>query len=144
MTTIVLETLEKRAISFIQKLDTAVRIVKTSGDIITGTVKLYFVLIGVIFVCEKTRRDFRKAVELCSKECEKDPQECAQFFCENSIKIRDHFVYLCNKSKTLSYLLPFRRYFDKAAFEWDDFVEDCTIATDPEIKKLIGQIANAA
>lgn len=107
-------------------------------------VKLYLALFGVIFTYKKIRNDFRKAIELCSKECEKDPQECAQFFCEKSIEIRDSFVFLCNKSKTLSIIRPFRRHFDKAAFEWDDFVEDCTIATDPEVKKLIGQIANAA
>jgi hypothetical protein len=36
--------------------------------------------------------------------------------------------------------LPFRRAITHAAIDWDDFVEDCVIASDSELNVLLNQV----
>jgi hypothetical protein len=38
---------------------------------------------------------------------------------------------------------PVKHLLEKAAIDWDDFVEECTVSTDSEIQDLLQRVNNA-
>ena len=62
---------------------------------------------------------------------------------EEIIQIRDGFVKLYELSHQIRFLMPFIRFLENATIDWDDFVEDCVIVSDVEIKKLTQSVNNA-
>jgi hypothetical protein len=62
---------------------------------------------------------------------------------EEIVQIRDGFVKLYELSNQIRFLMPFIRFLENATIDWDDFVEDCVIVSDVEIKKLTQNVNNA-
>ena len=69
-------------------------------------------------------------------------QENGQRIYDTACQIRDFFVEGVHSSRSTFVLLPFRRAIEKAAIDWDDFVEDCVVASDPELHHLLAQLTS--
>jgi hypothetical protein len=68
-------------------------------------------------------------------------QENGQRIYDTACQIRDFFVEGVHISRSTFVLLPFRRAIEKAAIDWDDFVEDCVVASDHELHHLLDHLA---
>lgn len=134
---------EESATKYIGKLDNLVNAISASKRIVFNTFKIYYLLFDVLFKYEQIRRNFRSAIESCDATCE-DRQKCAENLCENSTVIRNKLFELLERSYQHTILKPFQKSIENAVSDWDDFVEDCTIASDHKIKNLFDKIANAA
>jgi hypothetical protein len=69
-------------------------------------------------------------------------QENGQRIYDTACQIRDFFVEGVHISHATFALLPFRRAIEKAAIDWDDFVEDYVVASDPELHNLLDQLTS--
>ena len=61
---------------------------------------------------------------------------------ETACQIRDYFVETVHISHSKALLLPFRKMIEHAAVDWDDFIEDCVVASDPDLHHLLGQLTS--
>ncbi len=69
-------------------------------------------------------------------------QETGQRIYDTAYQIRNFLVEGVQISRSTFVLLPFRRAIEKAAIDWDDFVEDCVVASDPELHNLLDQLTS--
>ena len=97
---------------------------------------LYLMLISVIF---KRKKMMNHLKTLFSFPGENNRDHLTKEVCE----IQDGFVKLQELSDQTRFMRPFRRLLEKAAIEWDDFAEECTVGSDTETKDLLHQINNA-
>ena len=132
-----------KAQEFIRKLNITINMIKNSGAIFKKLFKVYFLLFNIVFGYNVIRKKFKEAIKDCSGQCS-DPDKCSEFFCNTAIEIRDNLLTLFDLSKDTNILIPFRYTLEKAATDWDDFAEDCIIASDPDINKMLDKIADAA
>ena len=138
MTAIAIDIDEKTK-NFISNLNKAVGIVKISGRLFA----IYPILTKIILDYNKILKSCQSAILTCDRSC-KDPTQCAERFYKHGIEIRNNLLILLNYSNLAKFLLPFRHSLENAATAWDDFVEDCSVASDSELNELLGQIAHVA
>jgi len=86
-------------------------------------------------------KEARDLLDRCRIACE--TTSCLESNIPSINLIRDTLESLLNDAKQISLLAPFRPFLKSALVEWDDFVEDCAIASDPEIRAMIRTIADA-
>ncbi|MCP4350927.1 MAG: hypothetical protein GY795_36135 [Desulfobacterales bacterium] len=84
----------------------------------------------------------KSSIDSCEDECEK-PSECIEQIYQTAQQFRDCFVGLHKTSLNSSLFFPFRYHLENAAIDWDDFAEDCAVASDPEIRESLIRLANA-
>lgn len=123
----------------VDSIEKTVRLITLPGHI----VQLYLNTIILFFKSKKMTRFFKTKVVVCSKTCS-TAKECLSYICEGSTKIRDGHLDLYQQSKRIPFLKPQSLIFKHLLDEWDDLVEDYTIASDPEVNNLLSQIADVA
>jgi len=131
--------IDEKAKNFIINLKKAIETAQLSRRLFAS----YPILAKILFNCNTTMKSFREAISHCDRSC-KDPTQCAEHFCKTAMDIRDDMLTLLNLSNLTIVLYLFRRPLKKAAIAWDDFVEDCFVASDSEINNLLDQIAHVA
>jgi len=137
--TVIAIDIDEKTKKFINNLNKAVEIVKISGRLFV----IYPILTNIIFNYNNILKSCQSAILSCDRSC-KDPNQCAERFCKHGIEIRNNLLILLTYSNLTKFLLPFRHPLENAATAWDDFVEDCSVASDSEINELLGQIAHVA
>jgi hypothetical protein len=97
---------------------------------------LYLMLVSVISNSKKMIKHLRLQLSQSENTHEKLKAEIRQ--------IRDEFVKLHELSVQSRFVVkPVRYLLEKAAIDWDDFVEECTVSSDAEIKDLLQRVNNA-
>jgi hypothetical protein len=130
---------EEKARRYLDELNRTINLFQAS--------KLYLkALSNTLFLLRNSnslRAEIRQTLQDCNATCE-DPAKCAEILCSFAKSIRDGFFELVSMTEQSVILKPFSRLLLGPVTDWDDFVEDCTLASDDEFRKLIGQIADAA
>ena len=108
---------------------------------------LFFRLYPNVFLSHRSSsrylRKLRKLMKLCGTFCKEG--KCMVEAYEHTKKTRDEYLQLISKLERL----PFRSVSPASAIlrydlaKWDDLVEDCLIASDPELRSLVSSIATA-
>lgn len=70
-------------------------------------------------------------------------QENGQRIYDIAYQIRNFFVEGVQISHSTFMLFPLRKSLEKAAIDWDDFVEDFVVASDTELHDLLDQLTHA-
>lgn len=96
---------------------------------------LYMMLVSVILNSKKMKTHLKS--QLDKSENNRD------HLTEEVCNIRDGFVTLYKLSQKTSFIRLFNRSLEKATIDWDDFAEECTVSSDPEIKELLHRVNNA-
>jgi hypothetical protein len=94
---------------------------------------LYIMLISILYKNKKMMNRLKSSLE----------GDENSHLIEDISQIRDGFVKLYELSHQIRFLIPFIRSLENAATDWDDFVEDCVIVSDIEIKSLLTSVNNA-
>jgi len=96
---------------------------------------LYIMLISVLLNSKKIMTHLKSQLE----RSETGRDQLTAEVCN----IRDGFVTLSEYSHQTRFIRIFNRFLEKATIEWDDFVEECTVSSDPEIRELLHRVDNA-
>ncbi len=92
----------------------------------------------------RNRRLLEKMRLLMEVRCAACPDAvCIARFYPGLVAIRDSLAAIYRKSQQSFLLAPLRGSLDRLAADWDDLVEDCALAKDREVRRLIFQIADA-
>jgi len=139
-----LTTNEEHSINeFMKSIDSVSFIMKTSSSLVYRVLKVYvtsFFIIAENAKSFKILRGMAESCNACDETC--SPKECAVKVLEVSKKVRDDIAGTSDDFKTIPILAPLSVAFDYILTEWDDFVVDLTISSDPEIDNAIGQLIN--
>lgn len=128
---------------FMKSIDSVGLIMKTSSSLVYRVLKVYvtsFFIIAENSKSFKILRGMAEACNACDESC--SPKKCAIKVLEMSKKVRDDIASTSDDFKTISILAPLSVAFDQILTEWDDFVVDLTISSDPEVDNAIGQLIN--
>ncbi len=126
---------------FMKNIDSVGRIMKTSSSIVYRVIKVYMVAFFVVVENTrsfKTLRSISESCNACNDDC--SPKECAARVLEISKRVREEISSTRNELKPMAILAPLSILFEKLLIDWDDFVVDLTISSDPEIEASIGQL----
>lgn len=123
----------------VDSIEKTVRLITLPGHILRS----YFNATILFFNSKKMIRFFKTKVVVHSKTCSAD-KERLSYICEGSTKMRDGYLDLYQQSKRIPLLKAQSLIYKHLLYEWDDLVEDCTIAYDPEVNNLLSQIADVA
>nr|WP_320192969.1 hypothetical protein [uncultured Desulfobacter sp.] len=129
---------------FMKSIDSVSLIMRTSSSLVYRVFKVYVTSFFIIAENSKSLKILKSMAESCNP-CDKacSPKECAVKVLEISKKVRDDIAVISDDFKTVSILTPLAVAFDNILTEWDDFVVDLTISSDPDVGNAIGQLINA-
>lgn len=104
---------------------------------------LYYYTFKILLLSGEMLRLYRKVINDCNATC-KAPADCVQDFCAITTKIRDDLYSLYKHSIDRKFYMPMAGLIKRSLIDWDDLVEDCTVAADEDNVDLFKQIADAA
>jgi hypothetical protein len=96
---------------------------------------LYMMLVSVILNSKKMMTHLKSQLD----KSENNRDHLTAEVCN----IRDGLVTLYELSQKTRFMMLFNRSLDKITIDWDDFAEECTVISDPEIKELLHRVNNA-
>jgi len=100
---------------------------------------LYIKIPWMLYRSSRALKKIREKFERCSSSC---GASCLDEIIEKVKPVRDSMVFIFEKMNRIKLLAPLRSFVESAVIDWDDFVEDCTVASDPEIRNMICSIAD--
>ena len=109
----------------------------TGKDLLT----VYFRLPRMLFKQAAFLKKAKAVSGQCCKTCE--TASCVGNIASSVSYVRDGLAFIANNAAQIRALAPFRPFLRSAVAEWDDFAEDCAIASDLEIRDMICKIADA-
>jgi hypothetical protein len=128
----------RRSEDYLYELDRSIRMAKASGIMLKTLVATY----SLRRMSRSLREDLRQAIDKCEGNCELNDR-CAQKFCEMATSIRDKMLELVNLTDKHTVTAPIRLLMARPVEEWNDFVENCAVAADPEIRTLLDRLSDA-
>lgn len=103
--------------------------------------KLYRLLLPALYRNKEYLLSFKTFLSFCTGTtpvC----QECTQHIVDIARQVRETWIACSQICHATLLLWPVRNAVETAIIDWDDLIEDCVIASDPEIHDLLTQLTH--
>ena len=104
-------------------------------------VSVYYYSLRLFIAQYSIKKSARSMMNFCSTAC--PTVECVTSISTNVRRLSRAMAVLLEGLKRRNVYSPLIPPFERMLSEWDEFAEDCDIATDPEIRDLFTKVADA-